>query len=885
MNRVTSVSSALYSTNDEFEANMVLDKALGKPPTQLGAYAVLERIDTGGFGVVYKAYETSLDRFVALKMLRRRRARDGTLLYEARAQGRYVHPNIVDVYRYEADGDAPFIVMPFYSRGSLRGWLRDHKRPWSGLIETLLGIARGLAYIHQQDLLHLDIKPGNILIDDSEQPRLADFGVAAPASTVESGTSESEQTGSRAMTPGYASPEHCAAPDARSDQYSFCKMIERDFVPAALGRTPRVIRRLLAHGCAEDPARRFASMEKVIALLERRRVSPLALTGLSSVATLSLVALTAVGARQLDALTHTCTPLSAAYEQWSRYRATVHERLEVQDVAPETSSRLFSAMEQALAASTHAQLQLCQRTPVDAREHTSFRATQECLEAHELALRRATYVLLTVDTAHAWAAVEALQQMSQEPSYCLDPANGGSRSLPPRGQEDSWRVTDDVITALIDARVLEQFGMYEESRAKSRDVLDMSLRPGWEVVHGNALLQLASSEMKLGEFSVARDHFEAAARYATSTRNDLLATDTSTSLLRLGALDSSIPRDELLRLIGRAEHAIARTSEPLRHARFLKNRGALYLQIGKHGEDARSDFHAALNQLAVLREPPAVLRAALLNNLGVLHLSAGEYHQAFTPIHSALELTRSTLGAAHPTTREHRYNHAIALFEVGRGEDALTDLEAVLELERGDRSPRVMLTELYTTALTVAHAIGELDRAEFLARAFYETTNALEPSYELWSALNELTQHAALTGQHERALEFAIAANEQFRAVNHDDEPLPPELSVSLADALMGAGATREAAALYRRAREGLADAEPDDSLRLRAELGFSAAALRDQRVVEAAPLLAQVSTRLADPAPSNRLLAARALATYAEAMRQLGRARAAEQLDARARV
>lgn len=165
-----------------------------------------EEIGRGGFGVVYRCLEPSLDRTVAVKVLTSEISGDERerFVREQHALGRLSgHPNIVAIHQADVTADGrPFIVMPFHSRGSLDARLRaTGPLPWQELLSIGVKIAGALAAAHARGTLHRDVKPANILVTDYGEPQLADFGIAHIGGGFE--TSAGRITG----TPAFIAPE------------------------------------------------------------------------------------------------------------------------------------------------------------------------------------------------------------------------------------------------------------------------------------------------------------------------------------------------------------------------------------------------------------------------------------------------------------------------------------------------------------------------------------------------------------------------------------------------------------------------------------------------------------------------------------------------------
>jgi tRNA A-37 threonylcarbamoyl transferase component Bud32 len=146
-------------------------------------YRILEPIGAGGSSQVYLAQDTALGREVAIKVLDPQAAADGTLrklfVKEARALAQLTHPNIVGVYDVgEVDG-LPFIVMEHVAGSSLKQRIeRSGALPLDDAVRLTDEIANGLAFAHSRGIIHADMKPSNILLDQSDQPKICDFGIA-----------------------------------------------------------------------------------------------------------------------------------------------------------------------------------------------------------------------------------------------------------------------------------------------------------------------------------------------------------------------------------------------------------------------------------------------------------------------------------------------------------------------------------------------------------------------------------------------------------------------------------------------------------------------------------------------------------------------------------
>jgi eukaryotic-like serine/threonine-protein kinase len=285
-----------------------------EPPRRLHRYVLLERLGSGGGGIVYAAWDPQLDRKVAIKLLRgladeRAQLR---LVREAQALAKLAHPNVVavfDVGTYDPGDASPlvFIVMEYVDGPTLSEWLRA-PRSQRAVLEQFLAAGRGLAAAHALGVVHRDFKPHNVVIGGDGRARVLDFGLSrvvagsptggAPSMTIAADAHSQHSLTDAGMvmgTPAYMAPEQHlgAAVDARADQFGFCVALfealhgQRPFVGANVdelvrakqegalrattSRVPRRIERALARGLAASPDARHVDLASLLAELEPRR--------------------------------------------------------------------------------------------------------------------------------------------------------------------------------------------------------------------------------------------------------------------------------------------------------------------------------------------------------------------------------------------------------------------------------------------------------------------------------------------------------------------------------------------------------------------------------------------------------------------------------------
>lgn len=196
------------------------DNLIGKT---IGQYQIVEQIGQGGMATVYKAYQPSIHRNVAVKILPSQYAQDPNFVkrfeQEAKAIAALEHPHILPVYDFGTQEGLTYMVMRYIKGGTLSN-LMGQKLPYERIVSLISDVARALDYAHKQGVVHRDIKPSNILIDDNGEPLLTDFGIAKMMAG--SGATQLTGAGSVLGTPAYMSPEQAqgVSVDGRTDIYS-----------------------------------------------------------------------------------------------------------------------------------------------------------------------------------------------------------------------------------------------------------------------------------------------------------------------------------------------------------------------------------------------------------------------------------------------------------------------------------------------------------------------------------------------------------------------------------------------------------------------------------------------------------------------------------------
>jgi tetratricopeptide (TPR) repeat protein len=706
--------------------------------TMVGRYQIIKLIGRGGMGAVYAAHDPNLDRQVALKLLHSTASYDAAerMIREAQALARLDDPHVVQVYDAGEYEGQVFIAMQLVDGEDL-GNLIARKKP--GVPQTVAwfcAAGRGLAAAHAAGLIHRDFKPSNVLVDARGRVAVTDFGLAR---TVDPGSERRHITmiGTIMGTPAYMSPEQHGqrTTTPASDQFSFCialwealydrhPFIEGDRVsiasmsPFAIGyqiydgdlipppkhkRVPRRVHDALVRGLSRDPAKRWPTMNLLIAELapaQKRRVWPIVLGAGALAAAGGAAAVWLALSR--DAPQKTC-PLQTADRVNAVWSTATAQQLHDQFAKSGRSYAEYAARQTRTALDRYTtRWQQLASDVCDAERAAGERPPElivrrhACLDNRLDALRGLTAMLTGearpefVDRAQAM--VDALPDLGD----CIDESVPGT---PPAAIAAEVAKLNQEISAA-EARAIA--GDYARSRADADAVLKRARELGWAPVESRAHFVIGRIATAQLDSKQAREHLVLSAELATANQLDREAARAWTQAQIAAGTDGAVEALATLAPIARASAARTKDKELIAMQRAMYARGLVRARKWQEGAQAcRAAYEEAqkLDKRVVSDEA----RTCMIEALVPLGLTT-EYEPI---VAKAIEDKTKELGADHPTVADLLKVKVAADLRVGKLAEARKTAERVLEIrKRVYPSPHLKIAEALDELASVAQAEG-----------------------------------------------------------------------------------------------------------------------------------------------------------------------------------
>ena len=804
-------------------------------------FTILKKLGEGGMGTVYAAYDSVLDRRVALKVVRADRRRSDApvspreqLLREAQAMARLSHPNVVAIHEVGEIGDDVFVVLELVDGATLQAWLSEAPRDWRAVVGAYIEAGRGLVAAHAAGLVHRDFKPQNVLVRRDGRIQVADFGVVSMGGSPSDSSSDSGQpsassqltfAGRRVGTLAYMAPEQYAgAPvDGRADQFSFAVSLweslygTRAFAgkgaqlaeamaagaivkPPADTTVPRWIEPVLRRALSPKPEDRYATIGELMTALgydvervRRRRV----IVGVASVVIAALGVVAWLGWTRRSSAPPPCSGAEQLLEgHWDAARAAaVRRALATSQLpfAPAAALRIIPQLDAWSRAWVAMRVDACRATRVRGDQSEQLLdARIRCLDRELDEVDVLAGALVKADRDALAHAARSLELPVVE--ACADREQVMMRVPPPSDRALRVRV-ETLEHQLAVVRGSERMGHYHEARGQAAELATAAAAAGFRPLVGETLLVRGQLEEQDGDLAAATQSLAAAAHTAGEARDDATGARALLSLI-----DVYIAKGEsgpALAIGVAADAAVARAKEPGLDALLAEQLGAAHTAAG---DDAAQTYLERALSLRRAATPDGVEVADLLNKLGGVALRRGDAAGARARYEEALRIVVAQLGPDHPSSAITRANLCYLDAQAGKLAEARACQEqvlAVLERALGPDHPQVAwaLNEVALVQRDQGDLEGAVQRFE-RALAIWEHGPGTDVE---WPLVN-LGEIALERGDHVRALALCTRAVD---VVEKASGPSHPDLVAALTCRAMALQPTspRDAIAVAQRAR------------------------------------------------------------------------------------
>jgi tetratricopeptide (TPR) repeat protein len=819
----------------------------------LGRYVILERLGSGGMGVVFSAYDPDLDRSVAIKLLRPdASASVGSglaqerLVREARAMARLSHPNVLAVFDVGTFGDRVFVAMELVKGTTLRAWVGRGRSPRE-VVHMYLQAGRGLAAAHAQGFVHRDFKPDNVLVDGNGRARVLDFGLVrevgdlAVDATQGSAVTIPTQSGSSQRiaspltvdgavlgTPAYMAPEQLLGQptDVLADQFSFCMSLYEalygegpfagETIPARVAaitvgeirsplratRVPAWLRRVVVRGLRAKPHERYPDMATLLAALERDRTARRRSAGLVVAALACVAGVFAVSRRHE-------VPLCAGAERDAAAAWNPAARHAMRAAFAATGKPYAEAAYETAASMLDVHAAKWVQMDTSACLATRQRGTQseDVLDLRVACLSRKLEELRTLAALFGQADAPVVEHAvsatsSLELGECADIESLKAPVRPPRDPAVYQRV-DALRLRLTEAETLRKVGRYKASVESATATLADARATGYEALLAEAQYRLGSAQEGAGDYAAAEQSLLDAAYLAQATRQDDLAAQAWEQLVMVAGVRLGKP-EEAVRWMARQAASLrkGRAASDEGSARLARNLGVV-LGSQERFDEAQTELQRALDLYEKTLGPEHMLVATSLKSLGNLAQNRGQSEQALLYYRRALAIQERVLGLDHPEVASVLHNMAGALVSGGKTVEALATEQRALNIwERalGPDHPDLSfvlggLGQLYDVSGRHAEALASYQRALAIREM------ALGPDNPLVAVpLLDIGRSHRESGQSDRALapcERALRLREKAAAPGKLAEARF-ELAQALSDARRDPVRARDLALLAR---------------------------------------------------------------------------------------
>ena len=699
----------------------------------VGRFRVLDRLGSGGMGVVFSAYDPELDRKVAIKLLRpdvreglAQRDAHARLLREAQAMARLSDPNVIVVHEVGAVDDRVFVAMEFIDGMTLGEWLSAERRPWREVLDVFIKAGSGLAAAHRADLVHRDFKPDNVLLGHEGQVRVVDFGLARSlgddaqkAPSVRESLRERPEldtlntpltrTGAVMGTPAYMSPEQYLGnpANAASDQFSFCVALYeglfgmRPFGGTSLAnlaanvtsgkiretpsdaRVPKRLLNALRRGLSPDPADRYASIEDLLTELRRDPARRWRVGGLIAgvVAVTSLATFIATsGPEASDACAQLGDQLDGVWDDDAR--AAVVEAIEATgtDYAPRVAATTVRLLDGHTQQWVRMAEDACGAALVAQQDDSEHERRRQCLDQRLAEVGALVEALRESDAGMAEAAVKATSGLTTGLAACSDPRRLAAYEVVDDPQMRQQLA--DAYARLAKAKALGSLGHYGQAEALATEVIQQARDARVGPLEALGLFTRGGQRERTGDDEGSEADLRQAVALAERSGDPGTRALALTTLIYVVAKD---PRryEEAIRLGDQARAVLDYIdADPLLFADLDSSLG--FAELKRNNHEASLALHRRSHKLRieVLGEDHPDIGRSLLNMGISLRGSAAHHREAEQYLRQALDSLEENLGPHHPLVGTATINLGNCLARQQRFEDAIPFQQRALKIFR-----------------------------------------------------------------------------------------------------------------------------------------------------------------------------------------------------------
>jgi tetratricopeptide (TPR) repeat protein len=755
-----------------------------------GRYMVLERVGAGGMGVVYAAYDPTLDRRVALKILARAGTQDMAnqrLLREAQAMARLAHPHVATVHEAgEVEGRA-FVAMEYLSGGDLHDWLKQRERGWDEIRPVFVAAGQGLAAAHRSGLVHRDFKPSNVMFGGDGRVRVTDFGLARLAEDSQDASFDDLETRFTASdssaatplsspltreglivgTPAYMAPEQIlnGRADPRTDQFAFAVSLwealtgsrpfraSGDFAEMvdhastyeapplpSERRAPSRIYGAVLRALDRDPEQRFASMDDLLAEIGRDPGSRGRRAAAGTALVLAAAMVAAMGWNHWSQRQHLCSGAPEATRSvWNGERRT-EMITALESAGALTGPAVADIVDAHLTSWQEVFTEACTASRVRGERSPALLDLQMACLNRRLAETDQFLNLLASPTPElAGAALEAVQQLSG-PEQCAD-VNWMVSQQPLPEDRDVRASVEAIAETLARADAYRVAGDYDRALEGFAAAAEAAKDAGYPPLRAEALVALAFQQIESGIQAPAEDALLGALVAAEQGRHHLAAANAAANLIWLdGFLRQDLDRARHWKDLSAAKLELVDPTGVMR-ANYLTPWTNVLIQAGRY-QEARDVATEAL-EIQTAADPVGYGAAATYHSFGDVLSAVGAFDEAIDAYERSIELKQSVFGADHPTVASTLASLSQAALEVGDVDRSVEAAEWAIAIVESTWGPEAAQLAVPLNNLATAQSrSGRLDEADANLRrsiAIVEATSGPDDPQLFYSWINVST--------------------------------------------------------------------------------------------------------------------------------------------------